>query len=484
MKKINEKFKQYIRTLKSIRTTFKKGTSFEDFCNTHSEKVRNATEARLIRFFDSCVNKNNIFECHEIFDESESFIRVKSESGESFLRERNGLVVSSLSNLHSVREKMNILIIEATALAEEEKELINICDLYKAYQPIVDVKILGYADDNFFCYTKLPFKQAEIGVTNECPTYRTILDNAREQSGRAFAAFVHIVLNPQIKNHQILLVRGGGGNGKSFLVSKLSSILSTSAQSLPSDDKKSLSVRMNGCRLGLFADAVNTSILTSEIILNASGGDEVSCNPKFEKPYSYRPNIKLVFVTNKKFAFQDSRAVKRRMLIVDFDDSSLQKIENIDKKLDEELLGFLGYCKECFEELWSEDENKIIAPVDLLSEAIDDYNLKFETLFDGKHLTILKEGRLRKSVLMKIAQDLKLDRNEVFDWLLKQPGIKLVKTGNVPTLVGVAEYNYNVHGAPQRYLRVVGEAEVQGNGDNTPANTPSSKPELKLLKLN
>jgi len=147
-------------------------------------------------------------------------------------------------------------------------------------------------------------------------------------------------LTAEVREHCLVVLHGGGGNGKGTLIGTNQYILGDSDKSgyactVPMDAlmrKKSGETdlrnvaRMCGARLVVSQESDLKREFNSGLLKTLTGGDELTGEKKFEHPFNFSPTHKLVVVSNHRPKVDLDGGMKRRLHLVPF-----QQVYDLDK---------------------------------------------------------------------------------------------------------------------------------------------------------
>jgi putative DNA primase/helicase len=147
---------------------------------------------------------------------------------------------------------------------------------------------------------------------------------------------------------------GEGSNGKSVFLTALRGILGEHAATVPFDMFTTSgkarggpeTEMLVGARLALASETNRSAVLDSAAIKNATGGEEITVNPKYRDPYSFTPQALILLATNyKPVVREQDNGTWRRIKLIPF----LQRFEgarkdmDLDAKLRAEFRGILAW---------------------------------------------------------------------------------------------------------------------------------------------
>lgn len=209
-------------------------------------------------------------------------------------------------------------------------------------------------------------------------TYKIPVDYNKEATCPHIDAFIQSVLPEQQQPlayeipgyclyrsyplQKLFILNGGGANGKSTYLNLLRNLLgnhnvtSVNPQNLISGSFLSSKLFSKLANIG--GDIPETGITDSGQLKQLTGGDLITANPKFQKPFEFVNYAKLIFSCNQiPSTNDDTFAQWRRITIVDFPYKFVDNpVEEFDRKVDinlinklvepGELSGFLNKCLE------------------------------------------------------------------------------------------------------------------------------------------
>jgi len=173
-----------------------------------------------------------------------------------------------------------------------------------------------------------------------------------EEKAEILQEFFGLMLTRETRYEKALLLIGDGANGKSVILNTIEHLIGKeNCTSIPLEKFSDLHYMAS-----LFGKLANISIETnakSEVYDSTFkaviSGEPIQADPKFKKPFKFRPFCKLVFAMNNLPRVDDkTNAFFRRLLIVRFNREFAEEEQN--KRLKEELLteldGIFNFCIE------------------------------------------------------------------------------------------------------------------------------------------
>lgn len=233
---------------------------------------------------------------------------------------------------------------------------------------LAEWKLLPH-DKKIFTTTQLPITY---DPARKCPTFVNFLNDIFFQDASLVALTQELLgycLTNSTSAHKFALFYGRGRNGKSVLLDIITALVgteNTSNISLKSfgapfelanilDKRVNIATENDLCGANLKTDRIKAIV----------AGDPIQINAKFEKPFSYRPFVKLFFAVNKMPSATDtSEGFTDRLIIVPFEKKYVADPQNarqgkrdphLTQKLLEELDGIFVYALEGLRRLISRD---------------------------------------------------------------------------------------------------------------------------------
>ncbi|MEU8787857.1 phage/plasmid primase, P4 family [Streptomyces sp. NPDC048643] len=147
---------------------------------------------------------------------------------------------------------------------------------------------------------------------------------------------------------------GSGSNGKSVFLNSLHKIMGQHAVTVPFDMFTTSgkarggpeAEMLVGARLALASETNRSAVLDSAAIKNATGGEEITVNPKYRKPYAFKPQALILLATNYKPSVREQdHGTWRRVKLIPFTQKfeGARKDLSLDEKLSAELPGILAW---------------------------------------------------------------------------------------------------------------------------------------------
>jgi putative DNA primase/helicase len=162
----------------------------------------------------------------------------------------------------------------------------------------------------------------------ECPRWRTFLAEVFAHDPELPAYVQRLIGYGAFGSNReqcFAVLWGEGSNGKSTFLTALRQIMGEHAATVPFD-MFTVSSRQRGgpdaemlvgARLALASETNRSAVLDSAAIKNATGGEEITVNPKYRDPYSFTPQALILLASNYKpiVKEQDSGTWRRIKLI-------------------------------------------------------------------------------------------------------------------------------------------------------------------------
>lgn len=227
------------------------------------------------------------------------------------------------------------------------------------YQIKEDIKVIS-DDPSKYCYTfcdiwkDLDSSQEKHVILNNTPNWwNFVLKNMNYHE--QFCAGIAGIFNPKYRGRQALVVIGDGDDGKSIVNRVLSKTIGSACTIDDSDlTNNHAYANIYDKRLIVNPDCRNRAFLKTELIHKITGRDFITVNPKYKIPFQATIDSVLLICCNSAPIVDTymRNEISRIMLI------RLTKPEfiiDIEKKLYDEIVPFLTYCKKCYEELCKND---------------------------------------------------------------------------------------------------------------------------------
>lgn len=129
------------------------------------------------------------------------------------------------------------------------------------------------------------------------------------------------------KEQCFAVLYGAGSNGKSTLLTTLRELLGDHAATVPFDAFTTSGKARGGpeaellvgARLALASETNRSAVLDSAAIKNATGGEEITVNPKYRKPYAFKPQALILLASNyKPIVREQDTGTWRRVKLIPF----------------------------------------------------------------------------------------------------------------------------------------------------------------------
>lgn len=181
-----------------------------------------------------------------------------------------------------------------------------------------------------------------------------------------------LCMTPITKFQRFVLIYGSGGNGKGVFTNLLSAVVgAANISSLPIEALNQTNQHLEGIvgKLLNFSGEIRIRADIDDGTLKAiTGDDAITINPKYKKPYDYKPQCKIMFSANKVPNFSDkSDAVWRRLMLIPFRRTPKKIDLDLEERLKrEELPGIFNWFLEGLDRLLRNNEFTI--PDDMSTE--------------------------------------------------------------------------------------------------------------------
>jgi putative DNA primase/helicase len=173
-----------------------------------------------------------------------------------------------------------------------------------------------------------------------CPRWERFLTEVFAQDPE-LPAYVQRLLGYGITGHNteqcFAVLHGEGSNGKSTLLTVLRDLLGDHAATVPFDMFTTAKRRggpetemLVGARVALASETNRSAVLDSAAVKNATGGEEITVNPKYRTPYAFEPKALILLASNYKSIIREQDSgTWRRIKLIPF----LQRFEGSAKDL-------------------------------------------------------------------------------------------------------------------------------------------------------
>jgi putative DNA primase/helicase len=203
------------------------------------------------------------------------------------------------------------------------------------------------------CITKLT--AVVPGNKPECPRWRQFMREATNGDEGLIAflqQFAGYMLTGDTKEHSLLFIHGGGGNGKSVFQNTLAGILNQYAETAAMEtftastfDKHPTDLAMlRGARLVTASETEEGRAWAESRIKQMTGGDPIKARFMRQDFFEYTPQFKLLLVGNHQPTLRNvDDAARRRFNIVPFIHKPTAPDRNLETKLRAEWPGILRW---------------------------------------------------------------------------------------------------------------------------------------------
>jgi putative DNA primase/helicase len=194
----------------------------------------------------------------------------------------------------------------------------------------------------------------------ECPLWQKFLkeitgdDNDLELYLQRLAGYW---LTGDVREENLTVLYGGGGNGKGTFVGALTDILGVYATAIPlstlltkkhgEEDLNAVSL-LCGARVGVADEGAKSRRMDTTMLKTLTGGNKLVGKRLFENKFEFRPTHKMVILTNFKPKLDIDGAIKRRLHLVPFLQtfSGTRQDKNLKEKLVKEYPAILSWAIE------------------------------------------------------------------------------------------------------------------------------------------
>jgi putative DNA primase/helicase len=167
-----------------------------------------------------------------------------------------------------------------------------------------------------------------------------------------FQRFCGYLLTGSIKEHQLLLIYGPGGNGKSVLVNTVAKVMGAyHKEALPETFVESKSFKhetamafISGARFVTSGETDQGGALNEATVKRATGADMVTARFLYKNPFTYRPNYKIWVTTNHLPRLKSvGPDMRRRIQVLELDFIPKKPDHDLEQKLEKEHPAILAW---------------------------------------------------------------------------------------------------------------------------------------------
>lgn len=289
----------------------------------------------------------------------------------------------------------------------------NIKQFVKSWMYATDTDVhtsipaVAFPDTNHYTYKRLSF-QPKKGAT---PLFDRIMNNVN--NSEAMMAFIWSLLEPKSYKQQVVWWYGLGGDGKGSVSRVLQRVFGKAYIGTSSQDQKSnpsfFTSNLVGKRIAIFSDENNGRLLMTGWFKQLTGDDVIGINPKGDKGYSTKLDLKIMVFSNRPPEFDNTKAHMRRIIYCTPKDTLSYEVDpKFEEKLCNEIPAILYKCREKYNEL-AVDHGPIECDME---DAVEVGKIKDHTKFEflrhnfetGKNCFILRED-LQNFVLKSLEFD-------------------------------------------------------------------------------
>lgn len=262
------------------------------------------------------------------------------------------------------------------------------------------------------------------------PTWDAFLKNCGA-NGKALAAFVWLLLNPQYESRQYLLMVGEGKNGKGSFNDWLMRLLGPEGYTSENPKNDHWLASCVGKRLCFFNELQGTSFVMSGNFKAVTGSDSVTISNKYEKAFSTVLETKFILSTNSSIDIESSVASKSRCILVTMDNKP-ELIPDFKARLQAETAGFLYKCKQAFDELYDYQLLEIktdYEDFEMESETFShDFEILWQRTFKYDENAKLRSVLVSDAIMQTSSKYDKYFRQNFIKWMIREKNIKKVKS--------------------------------------------------------
>lgn len=189
----------------------------------------------------------------------------------------------------------------------------------------------------------------------DCPRWLAFLDEALggdEEAIRFLRMWGGYSLTGVTKEHALVFVYGRGGSGKSTAVNTMADILgeysitvdTSTLTAQKHEAHKQEIARLDGARFAWASETEKGRAWAENRIKSLTGGDKITANFMRQNSFEFTPQLKLTIVGNNAPSLTNvDEAIKRRFIILPFDNIPRSKDPNLPEKLRGEWSGILSW---------------------------------------------------------------------------------------------------------------------------------------------
>lgn len=393
------------------------------------------------------------------------------DNSRHIVRELKDKVVEYVSQEHIVSMYLTKAVEDAksnpsipTRIGEAQEIVNKFKNVAKAIQ---EPKKVAFLSDPAMCFKRLPFDYDPNKSDYHHPTWCSLLNNI-ESNVNAFMSFIGSLFVEEADRQTYLWMVGEGGDGKGSVIRFLERVFGGGvcvALTTPHNEsaKDSWNARLVGKKIGFFSECSNYSFPTTGHFLSLSGGDSIPVNPKYVKPYTIRNDMRFIFASNKDPSIDSSPAAQRRIVLVEFKNSS-DRVMTIDpdfeNKLFAEAHSFINHCMSHYYESYPKHTAIVCEDHSAIDELSANNEADFEDFFDVNFGIESEENRenwngqdkyiykTRSSEVTDIVNR-RFDKHHArmfYDWMRRQ---KKIKRKNIK-FDGEAKKGFALRIKPQR----------------------------------
>jgi putative DNA primase/helicase len=216
-------------------------------------------------------------------------------------------------------------------------------------------------DKMVFSTTQIPIKYDEEAKCKEFRKFLNTIFQGDKELVRLMQEIMGYCLSNSVKAHKMFIFIGDGSNGKSVLCEIMTALAggieNVSNVSLKDFGSKFSLAQIADKTLNISTENETNANLDTQLLKAISAGEPVQMEEKYQRPFSYKPYVKLVFAMNTLPNTKDkSYGFERRLIIIPFnmrfvDHESQTETENeakgdphlAERLIKEELPGILAF---------------------------------------------------------------------------------------------------------------------------------------------
>lgn len=246
-------------------------------------------------------------------------------------------------------------------------------DLKKRWDKEDNISAFAMKSDPGFTYHRLDFDLTD--DPKPTPTFETLFLNFKNDV--ALKVFIGSLFDSKSYDQQYVWMYGQGQDGKGALVRSLSHLFGDAfggSVGGPLQEDKYWTSRLIGKRLFVISECDDKGFPRSAIFKALTGGDHVNIEKKWGQPYSFKPDCKYIFQSNKQPSISDQHSETRRIIYVECKQSYVGPVDStFEDMLKKEAKDFVIQCYRLYKEICPNPGMPIPQEKDTIDMLIDDF---------------------------------------------------------------------------------------------------------------